>query len=254
MNDDRIEIGGEWYLDTGSAAQKTGYTRDYVGQLARDGKVKARQLGRLWYVQEDSIMEHSGKGDISRDNEKKKKEKKKIEKKVKKTFTDEQENNEKRKKENVVFVKKECTTTKIYKKRDPLLNVSIEYERGDDISSSSFPSLSQKEKSTSYKEYEENIPLIKKEEEDKKKPLQKPIQEINFSPLKEREEKKFTKNISLESKKQEKQENKNIYIKEDLSFCEKESVAEKTLRKPYKISVIMGFLSGVIIFIILSIF
>jgi hypothetical protein len=58
MKGDRIEIEDEWYLDTTAAAEKTGYTKDYVGQLARGGKIKARQLGRAWYVHEASLLAH----------------------------------------------------------------------------------------------------------------------------------------------------------------------------------------------------
>jgi hypothetical protein len=58
MKGDRIEIEDEWYLDTTAAAEKTGYTKDYIGQLARAGKVQARQLGRAWYVHEASLLAH----------------------------------------------------------------------------------------------------------------------------------------------------------------------------------------------------
>jgi hypothetical protein len=67
MKGDRIEIEDEWYLDTTAAAEKTGYTKDYVGQLARAGKIKARQLGRAWYVHEKSLLDH--KKEVHHSNE-----------------------------------------------------------------------------------------------------------------------------------------------------------------------------------------
>jgi len=38
----------------------TGYAKDYIGQLAREGKVPATRVGRAWYVDESAIRSHSG--------------------------------------------------------------------------------------------------------------------------------------------------------------------------------------------------
>lgn len=53
---------GEKYISSRRAAQLTGYTKDYVGQLCRGGKVEARLVGRNWYVHEASITEHKKGG------------------------------------------------------------------------------------------------------------------------------------------------------------------------------------------------
>ena len=53
-----VDISGVRYLTTKDAAKRVGYTADYVGQLARGGKIDARQIGRAWYVSESEILEH----------------------------------------------------------------------------------------------------------------------------------------------------------------------------------------------------
>ncbi len=64
-----IDIGGVRYIKASEAAAQFGYTADYVGQLARAGKIEATQFGRSWYVREDHIMGH--KNDVSRSNKQK---------------------------------------------------------------------------------------------------------------------------------------------------------------------------------------
>jgi hypothetical protein len=53
-----LTIDGKTYISSKRAAEITGYARDYVGQLAREGHVVARLVGRSWYVLESSIREH----------------------------------------------------------------------------------------------------------------------------------------------------------------------------------------------------
>ena len=53
-----ITLNGRTYLSTKRASEVTGYTTDYVGQLARGGVVDAEQVGRNWYVLEESIKKH----------------------------------------------------------------------------------------------------------------------------------------------------------------------------------------------------
>ena len=55
---DELTIGDEKYFSSKKAAKVTGYAKDYVGQLCREGRVDARLVGRNWYVLESSIMEH----------------------------------------------------------------------------------------------------------------------------------------------------------------------------------------------------
>ena len=55
---DELVIEDKKYLSSKKAAKLTGYAKDYVGQLCREGKVSARLVGRNWYVLEESIMDH----------------------------------------------------------------------------------------------------------------------------------------------------------------------------------------------------
>lgn len=55
---DELTLDGETYVSTKRAAKITGYAKDYVGQLCREGRVNARLVGRNWYVLESSIKEH----------------------------------------------------------------------------------------------------------------------------------------------------------------------------------------------------
>lgn len=53
-----ITIGDKVYISAKRAAKITGYARDYVGQLCREGHVDAKMVGRSWYVYEPSIRAH----------------------------------------------------------------------------------------------------------------------------------------------------------------------------------------------------
>jgi hypothetical protein len=55
---DELTLEDKKYISSKRAAQVTGYAKDYIGQLCREGKVEATQLGRNWYVLETSIKEH----------------------------------------------------------------------------------------------------------------------------------------------------------------------------------------------------
>ena len=55
---DELTLNGEKYISSKRAAKITGYTKDYVGQLCREGKIIAQLVGRNWYVSEASIHKH----------------------------------------------------------------------------------------------------------------------------------------------------------------------------------------------------
>lgn len=57
---DEITIEGKRYISSKRAAEVTGYTKDYVGQLARSNKILATRVGRAWYVGEEAIKQHAG--------------------------------------------------------------------------------------------------------------------------------------------------------------------------------------------------
>lgn len=55
---DELFIEDKKYISSKQAAKITGYAKDYVGQLCREGRVPARLVGRSWYVLEGAIQDH----------------------------------------------------------------------------------------------------------------------------------------------------------------------------------------------------
>ncbi len=55
---DEILIGDKKYVSSKRAAKITGYAKDYIGQLCREGRVPARLVGRSWYVLDSAIQDH----------------------------------------------------------------------------------------------------------------------------------------------------------------------------------------------------
>lgn len=55
---DEILIEEKKYISSKRAAKITGYAKDYIGQLCREGRVPARLVGRSWYVLESAIADH----------------------------------------------------------------------------------------------------------------------------------------------------------------------------------------------------
>ena len=55
---DELVIDDKKYVSTKRAAKMTGYAKDYVGQLCREGRVPARLVGRSWYVLDSAIQDH----------------------------------------------------------------------------------------------------------------------------------------------------------------------------------------------------
>jgi hypothetical protein len=55
---DELVIDDKKYISTRQAAKITGYAKDYVGQLCREGRVPARLVGRSWYVLESALADH----------------------------------------------------------------------------------------------------------------------------------------------------------------------------------------------------
>jgi len=58
MSENSILIDGKEYISSDRAAKLVGYTKDYVGQLARAGKIRSKRIGRSWYIEEESISKH----------------------------------------------------------------------------------------------------------------------------------------------------------------------------------------------------
>lgn len=58
-----INLGGTIYISSKYAAEKTGYTQDYIGQLARGGSIEARRVSGMWYILEESLRAYKEKAD-----------------------------------------------------------------------------------------------------------------------------------------------------------------------------------------------
>jgi hypothetical protein len=50
-----ITLENKVYVSSKRAAELTGYAKDYVGQLCREGRVEARLIGRNWYIRKDAL-------------------------------------------------------------------------------------------------------------------------------------------------------------------------------------------------------
>ncbi|MDR3571055.1 MAG: hypothetical protein P4L81_02560, partial [Candidatus Pacebacteria bacterium] len=50
-----IFLDGAKYISAGDAAAASGFSRDYITRLARDGKILGRQIDRQWYVSHESL-------------------------------------------------------------------------------------------------------------------------------------------------------------------------------------------------------
>lgn len=58
-----LNLDGKEYVSAASAAKLTEYNQDYVGQLARAGKIPSRQIGNRWYVEKDALINHKREKD-----------------------------------------------------------------------------------------------------------------------------------------------------------------------------------------------
>ncbi|MBI2410213.1 helix-turn-helix domain-containing protein [Candidatus Kaiserbacteria bacterium] len=55
---DELLIEDKKYISSKQAAKVTGYAKDYIGQLCREGRLPARLVGRNWYVLETAVRDH----------------------------------------------------------------------------------------------------------------------------------------------------------------------------------------------------
>ncbi|PIP87084.1 hypothetical protein COW81_02235 [Candidatus Campbellbacteria bacterium CG22_combo_CG10-13_8_21_14_all_36_13] len=63
MEDDYIFVEGNRYISAKKAAEITGYTSDYIGQIAREGKVRSKKIGRIRFVEEGELKEYTIESD-----------------------------------------------------------------------------------------------------------------------------------------------------------------------------------------------
>ncbi len=53
---DELEIQGKKYISSKRASELTGYAKDYIGQMARSGKIPGMRMGRAWYVEKAVLL------------------------------------------------------------------------------------------------------------------------------------------------------------------------------------------------------
>lgn len=63
VHNEFVSFDGKDYISASRASELTGYNQDYVGQLARSGKILSRQIGKRWYVERSGIMAHKEQKD-----------------------------------------------------------------------------------------------------------------------------------------------------------------------------------------------
>lgn len=56
--DSLVSFEGKDYVSASRAAELTGYHKDYVGQLARDGALPSRQVGNRWFIEREALLTH----------------------------------------------------------------------------------------------------------------------------------------------------------------------------------------------------
>ena len=58
-----VSFDGKDYVSANRAAKITSYNQDYIGQLARSGKILSRQIGNRWYVERSALLMHKKEKD-----------------------------------------------------------------------------------------------------------------------------------------------------------------------------------------------
>ncbi|MEK7641505.1 MAG: helix-turn-helix domain-containing protein [Patescibacteria group bacterium] len=56
-------IDGREYVEVAKAAEMTKYSKDYIGQLCREGKIAARMVGRTWLIDRESLATYKSSVD-----------------------------------------------------------------------------------------------------------------------------------------------------------------------------------------------
>lgn len=58
LHNDAIVVDEKVFISAKSAAERYGYTPDYIGQLARSGQIAGRLVARTWYVDLGALKDH----------------------------------------------------------------------------------------------------------------------------------------------------------------------------------------------------
>ena len=63
QHDSMVSFDGKDYISSYRASEITGYNQDYIGQLARNGTVLARQVSSRWFIDRDGLLAHKKEKD-----------------------------------------------------------------------------------------------------------------------------------------------------------------------------------------------
>lgn len=61
-----LHVNGKEYLQSAEIAQFFGYTPDYISRLAREGKIVATNVGRKWFIDQESFQAFVQSADIGK--------------------------------------------------------------------------------------------------------------------------------------------------------------------------------------------
>ena len=61
---DSIIIEGKEYISSRRASEMAKYSNDYVGQLCRMKKVESRKVGRIWFIEKESLLAHQRDAEV----------------------------------------------------------------------------------------------------------------------------------------------------------------------------------------------
>lgn len=61
--DSIVSFDGKDYISASRASKLTTYNQDYIGQLARGGKILSRQIGNRWYIEREGLFAHKAQKD-----------------------------------------------------------------------------------------------------------------------------------------------------------------------------------------------
>ncbi len=61
---DSVIIEGKEYISSRRASEMTKYSNDYVGQLCRMKKIQSTKIGRIWFIEKESLVAHQRDAEV----------------------------------------------------------------------------------------------------------------------------------------------------------------------------------------------
>tara|TARA_B100000745_G_scaffold155423_1_gene101797 strand:- start:1997 stop:2980 length:984 start_codon:yes stop_codon:yes gene_type:complete len=138
--DSGMLLDGVEYIATAKAAELTGYTQDYIGQLSRSGEIQAQKVGRRWFVGREDILQHKESHEV--------------------TDVKEDETTD----EDTTVVAAETITPKVAEKRVKINDINFNVKYTSETSTPLIPKMnSHRSAHTQYESHEINTPKFETE-------------------------------------------------------------------------------------------